>query len=82
MDILILTEFIIYQLNIVGEVNLRVENQPIKNYLSAIGLLEFCTKNHSVSNEIFEIPSYTAMPIRRVNRETMNYYIFKTQSFF
>jgi hypothetical protein len=82
MDILILTEFIIYQLKTSGEVNLVVENQPVKNYLQAIGLLEFCSENHFSPSEILEIPSYTAMPIRRVNRETMNYYIQKTQGFF
>ena len=82
MDILILTEFIIYQLNIVGKVNLNVENNPVKNYLQAIGLLEFCSENHFSPSEILEIPSYTAMPIRRVNRMTMNYYIDRTQAFF
>lgn len=82
MDILILTEFIIYQLKTGSGVDLIVENQPVKNYLQAIGLLEFCTGNHSSPSEILEISSYTAMPIRRVNRETMNYYIQKTQSFF
>ena len=82
MDILILTEFIIYQLRTAGRVNLIVESQPVKNYLQAIGLLEFCSENHFSPSEILEIESYTAMPIRRVNRETMNYYILKTQSFF
>lgn len=82
MDILILTEFIIYQLNTIGKVVLNVENQPVKNYLQAIGLLEFCSENHFSPREILEIPSYTAMPIRRVNRETMNYYIDRTQAFF
>ncbi|MEB2783779.1 hypothetical protein [Algoriphagus persicinus] len=82
MDILVLTEFIISQLNTIGEVNLKVENQPVRNYLKAIGLFEFCSKNHFAPSEIFEIPSYTAMPIRRVNRETMNYYIQRTQAFF
>lgn len=82
MDILILTEFIIYQLNTIGKINLNVQNQPVKNYLQAIGLLEFCTKNHFSPSEILEIPSYTAIPIRRVNRTTMNYYILKTQAFF
>jgi hypothetical protein len=82
MDILILTEFIIYQLKTGSGVDLIVENQPVKNYLQAIGLLDFCLETHLSSGEIPEIPDYTAMPIRRVNLETMNNYILKTQAFF
>lgn len=81
-DILILTEFIIIQLQRVSKVDLTVYNSKVKRYLEAIGIFEFCTKNYSESIEIKEISSYTAMPIRRVNRETMNYYIDQTQKYF
>lgn len=82
MDILILTEFIIFQLNTQIEVNLLVWSPPVKNHLLAIGLFEFCSKNHRSSTQIIEIQKYTAMPICRVSRENMNNYIIKTQSFF
>jgi hypothetical protein len=81
-DILMLTEFIIMQLQRVNKVNLTVHQLKVREYLKAIGLFEFCTKNYSESIEITEIPSYTAMPIRRVNRENMNYYIDQTQRYF
>jgi hypothetical protein len=81
-DILILTEFIIIQLQRVNKVDLTVYDTKVKKYLEAIGIFEFCTKNYSESIEIKQISSYTAMPIRRVNRETMNYYIDQTQKYF
>lgn len=82
MDILILTEFIIFQLNEKVEINLRVDNKKVKEYLEAIGLFEFCSSNYQEPNELKEIASYSAMPLRRVNRETMNYYIGRTQAYF
>lgn len=82
MDILILTEFIIFQLNEKVEINLRVDNEKVKEYLEAIGLFEFCSSNYHEPNELKEIASYSAMPLRRVNRETMNYYIGRTQAYF
>ncbi|WP_194976437.1 hypothetical protein [Aquiflexum lacus] len=81
-DILMLTEFIIIQLQRVKKVDLTVHNPNVKKYLEAIGIFEFCTKNYSGSTEIKEISSYTAMPIRRVNQENMNYYIDQTQKYF
>jgi len=81
-DILLLSQFIIIQLQRIGKVNLKVQEPKVKDYLIAIGLFEFCSSNFLEPTEIKEIESYTAMPIRRVNRETMNYYISKTQEFF
>ncbi|MEX2568460.1 MAG: hypothetical protein WD431_21125 [Cyclobacteriaceae bacterium] len=81
-DILLLTQFIIVQLQRIGKVNLKVQEPRVKDYLRAIGLFEFCSTNYFESNEIKEISSHNAMPIRRVNRNTMNYYILKTQAFF
>jgi hypothetical protein len=81
-DILILSQFIIIQLRQIGKVNLKVLEPKVKDYLEAIGLFEFCSSNFLEPTEIEAILSYTAMPIRRVNRETMNYYITKTQKFF
>ncbi|SFU18925.1 hypothetical protein SAMN04489724_0064 [Algoriphagus locisalis] len=82
MDILILTEFIIFQLNQKVEINLWVDNLDVKGYLEAIGLFEFCSSNYHEPTELKEIASYSAMPLRRVNRETMNYYIGRTQMYF
>nr|WP_139235923.1 ATP-binding protein [Algoriphagus locisalis] len=62
--------------------NLNVENQPVKNYLQAIGLLEVCSPNHFSNNELFQISDYTAMPLHRVNQENMTEYILKTQALF
>ena len=82
MDVLILTEFIICCLSKDLEVNLIVNSSSVKDYLAAIGIFEFCTKNYREPREIEEISSFTAMPLRRVDRETMNYYITKTQGYF
>ncbi|MDN3204574.1 hypothetical protein [Algoriphagus sediminis] len=82
MDVVVLAEFIIYSLKKGIEVTLTVNNSEVKKYLSAIGLLEFCSKNYQEPSEIIEIPSFTAMPLRRVNRETMVYYIQRTQDYF
>lgn len=82
MDILILTEFIIYQLSRKVEINLWVDHSDVKSYLEAIGLFEFCSSNYHEPSELKEIASYSAMPLRRVNRETMNYYIGRTQMYF
>lgn len=82
MDVLILTEFIIFCLKEGKEVNLTVNEPSVKDYLSAIGLFEFCSKNYQEPVEIIEIQSFTAMHLRRVNRETMVYYIDRTQAYF
>jgi anti-sigma regulatory factor (Ser/Thr protein kinase) len=82
MDVVILVEFIIYSLLRGIEVSLIVNNSNVRNYLSAIGLFEFCSQNYEEPSEIIEIPSFTAMPLRRVNRETMVYYIQRTQDYF
>ncbi|MEP0713750.1 MAG: hypothetical protein ABJ333_16445 [Algoriphagus sp.] len=81
-DILVLTQFIIHELTQNCDVYLEAENDGVLKYIQAIGLLGFCQKNHSESTEINEIPSFTAMPIKRLTRETMDYYINKTQIYF
>ena len=72
----------IYNLKSGIEVTLVVSNQAVRDYLEAIGLFEFCSQNYLEPSEIIEIPSFTAMPLRRVNRETMVYYIQRTQDYF
>lgn len=82
LDVLILTQFIIHQLTQNCDIYLEAQNPVVFEYVKAIGLLDFCQKNHSESTEINEIPSFTAMPIKRLTRETMDYYINSTQIYF
>ncbi|WP_026951119.1 hypothetical protein [Algoriphagus mannitolivorans] len=82
LDVVVLAEYIIYSLNHGTTVTLTVNNSAVKDYLEAVGLFEFCSKNYQEPREIIEIPSFTAMPLRRVNRETMVYYIQRTQDYF
>jgi hypothetical protein len=82
LDVLILAQFFIYQLTKNCEIDLDVKNADVLEYVKAIGLQDFCQKNHSESIEIIEINSFTAMPIKRLTRETMDYYINTTQSYF
>lgn len=82
LDVLILTQFIIHQLTQNCDIYLEAQNSLVFEYIKAIGLLGFCQKNHSESTEINEIPSFSAMPIKRLKRETMDYYINSTQIYF
>ena len=81
-DVLILAQFFIYQLSKDCGLNLLVNNPAVLEYVKAIGLQDFCQKNHSESIEIYEIQSFTAMPIKRLTRETMGYYIDTTRHYF
>ncbi len=76
-DILIITQFIIHCLIRKCANFLRIEcpNQATQKYISDIGLLNFCNYNRKESKKIEFISSRTAMPIRRVTRETMDEYI-------
>jgi hypothetical protein len=80
-DVLILAQFFIYQLSKDCDLNLLVNNPAVLEYVKAIGLQDFCQKNHSESIEIYEIQSFTAMPIKRLTRETMGYYIDTTRHY-
>lgn len=81
LDIIILVKFVINAMQERVEVNISAPDQII-NYLTSIGLLDFCKTNYEQPNTINFIPSYSAMPIRRVERETMSQYINLTQEFF
>jgi hypothetical protein len=81
-DVLVLAQFFIYQLTKNCSISLEVNNTDVLEYVKAIGLQDFCLKNHTESIEINEIQSFTAMPIKRLTRETMDHYINSTQRYF
>jgi len=80
-DILTLTQFIIKQKNNNCTFKVTSKNHIIK-YLKAIGFIQFCNKNYKEPITIEGIKSFYAMPIRRVERETMMQYIDFTQQYF
>lgn len=82
MDVLILTQFIIRQKQRSCNITVSASNKKILEYLTAISIVEFCSKNVDISRTLDAIPSYTAMPIRRVEKETMSEYINSTQIYF
>lgn len=81
-DVLILAQFFIHQLTQNCDIYLTVNDGEVLRYVKAIGLQDFCHKNFSESIEINEIQSFTAMPIKRLTRESMDYYINTTQTYF
>lgn len=83
-DILIITQFIIHSIKRKDANYLKIESleNNIQKYLKDIGLLYFCDKNREEPKEIEFIPSRTAMPIRRVTRETMDEYIILAVKYF
>lgn len=83
-DILILTQFIIHCLIKKCAIHLKIEcsNSNIQKYISDIGLLRFCDANRKDSSTIEFISSRTAMPIRRVTRESMDEYINSAVMYF
>lgn len=83
-DVLIITQFIMYCLIRKRGNFLRIKcnNNAIEKYISDIGLLNFCDKNRKDSSTIEFITSRTAMPIRRVTRETMDEYINSAVRYF
>lgn len=80
MDVLILTKFTIFQAHRGCTISIHAF-EGIESYLKAIGLIAFIEKNVERSTTIEGIPSLTAMPICRVERETMVNYIDATQRF-
>jgi hypothetical protein len=74
-DILILTKFYIHQSN-KNCVITFIPNDNVQNrYLESIGLINFCENNLIHATSIDDITSLTAIPIRRVNQESMGSYI-------
>jgi len=80
MDILIITQFAIWLQSTGGEITLSVE-EHIRTYVEDIGLSEFCNSNVHSPATIDSISSQTAMPIRRVDRETMYAYVDATEAY-
>lgn len=82
LDILILTQFVITQVQRNCTVKIDTNSDKIKKYLNAIDIVAFCKSNYIEPQTISVIDSYTAMPIRRVELSTMNTYIELTQKYF
>jgi len=61
---------------------IKKKKKGVANYLSQIGLLEFCEKNYISSTTFDAITSETAMPIRRLDRTNMNAYIESAKNYF
>ena len=57
-------------------------NQVILDYLKTIKFVNFCKFNYNESTTIKSIDSFTAMPICRVEKATMDNYIQSTQKYF
>ena len=80
MDVLIIAQFAIWLQLREGDLTLAV-NRPNRDYVESIGLLDFCNTNVHNPSTLKEISSSTAMPIKRVNRETMYSYILGTEEY-
>lgn len=74
-DILILTKFYIHQSNNNCTIVFVPHDQIQNRYLESIGLINFCENNLIQAATIDDISSLTAMPIRRVNKESMGSHI-------
>jgi hypothetical protein len=81
LDILIITQFLIIQSQKKCELTI-VTNPIIKEYVKAIKLVDFVKSNTYRPNTIRAISDFTAMPIRRVERERMVEYIHATERYF
>ena len=65
IDVLMLAQFAIVKLRRDCDVKI-ITNESMQKYITAIGLVDFVQKNLSKPATIDAIPSYSAMPIRRV----------------
>ena len=81
MDILIITQFLIVQRQKSCDITISC-NPKIKEYVKAIKLVDFIKTNTHRPTTIRVIPDFTAMPIRRVERERMVEYINATEQYF
>lgn len=81
LDILIITQFVIVQKQRNCAITMST-NIKIKEYVKAIKLVDFINLNVLKPTTIRAIPSYTAMPIRRVEKESMFEYIQATERYF
>jgi anti-sigma regulatory factor (Ser/Thr protein kinase) len=81
-DVLVFTGFIIHQLHLRNRTSIYATNPLTNDYIREIGLIDFYTGNYHKSKTIQSIPKYTAMPIKRLDRERMQEYINATQLYF
>ncbi len=81
-EVLILTQFAIIQKQRNCNITVTTSNQELITYLKEIEIADFCNKNVDFPTTVEAITKTTAMPIRRLNRETMDNYIIKTQQYF
>jgi len=77
IDVLIIAQFAIWLQAKGGDLTLAV-NTSNREYIKSIGLLDFCNANIHFPSTLEDISSRSAMPIKRVNRETMTSYIIAT----
>lgn len=82
MDILISTQFIIKQNQRNCEITVSASDSNVLDYLKAIKIVDFCSRNIDMATTLDAIENYTAMPIRRVEEESMFSYIDSTQKYF
>src|SRR5690554_2164130 len=80
-EILIITLFVIKQTSRNCQVTIKASTKVL-DYLKAINIVDFCKTNLIHPKTVEAVPSYYAMPIRRVEDVSMNEYILKTQDYF
>lgn len=81
-DVLVITGFIIHQLNLKNSPSIIATNASINDYIHEIGLIDFCKGKYHPSKTLQSIPKYTAMPIKRLDRISLQEYITATQLYF
>jgi len=78
IDVLILTQFHIFQKKNNCKVKVLTEYSKVQLYLESIGFFKFCEDNYEEPSFIEWIPNIKAIPIRRIGRVNMNEYINTT----
>ncbi len=81
-EVLMLVGFIIGQIQLGSTIQLEVKSAQVLDYVTSIGLSDFCNKNFKQATTIKAIPTYTAMPIKRLAKEKMQEYICATSNYF
>jgi anti-sigma regulatory factor (Ser/Thr protein kinase) len=82
IDVLIITQFLIVQGQKKCNISISSSNVHVKAYIKAIRLADFVKLNIHKPSTIRAIPEFSAMPIRRVERESMYAYINNTERYF
>lgn len=81
-EVLLLAEFVIHQAHLGCHFTVNCKNGQVSRYLDAIEIKRFCNSNWKESTTMQEIPSHTAMPLKRLAKENMSAYITATQTYF